>query len=75
MNLNVAARGITAANAENVFAMSLKNGYHHLINSLSVEITNNQVVNLTNLSNLDIHYRLVSTMSGYLRCCEYGTFN
>lgn len=64
MNLNVAAGGITAANAENVFAMSLKNGYHHLINSLSVEITNNQVVNLTNLSNLDIHYRLVSTMSG-----------
>ena len=64
MNLNVAAGAIAGDVPENVFAMSLKNGYHQLINSLSVEITNNQVVNLTNLSNLDIHYRLVSTMSG-----------
>ena len=55
MNLNVTAS--TASSAENAFAASLKNGFHQLINSMSVEVTNAQVVNLTNLSNLDIHYR------------------
>ena len=39
---------------ENVFAASLKNGYHQLINSLSLEITNNSVINLTNFTNLKI---------------------
>ena len=61
MNLNVTAS--TASSAENAFAASLKNGFHQLINSMSVEITNAQVVNLTNLSNLDIHYRLLSSAS------------
>ena len=53
----------TASNAENLFAASLKNGFHQLINSMSVEITNAQVVNLTNFSNLDINYRLLSSSS------------
>lgn len=52
-----------ANNAENLFACSLKNGFHQLINSISVEITNAQVVNLTNFSNLDINYRLLTTCS------------
>ena len=51
-----------AATPENVFAASLKNGIHNLINSLSLEISNNQVINLTAFSNLDINYRLLSTM-------------
>ena len=51
----------TTATRENAFAHSLKNGFHHLISSLSVEITNNQVVNLTNLSNLDINFKLLTT--------------
>lgn len=50
-------------NAQNLFSASLKNGYHQLINSMSVEITNAQVVNLTNFSNLDINYRLLTTSS------------
>ena len=50
------------ASAENVFAASLKNSFLSLINSLSLEISNNQVINLTAFSNLDIHYRLLSTM-------------
>ena len=61
MNLNLT--GLTTASAENAFACSLKNGFHQLVNSLSVEITNNQVVNLTNLSNLDINFRLLTTAS------------
>ena len=61
MNLNIT--GATAEDKENVFAASLKNGYHQLINSMSVEIANCQVVNLTNMSKLDIHYRLLTTSS------------
>ena len=61
MNLNLT--GSTASSPENAFAASLKNGYHQLINSISVEIANRQVVNLTNMSNLDIHYKLLTTSS------------
>jgi len=42
---------------------SLKNGYHQLINSMSVEITNCQVVSTTNYTNLDINYKLLTTCS------------
>jgi len=45
------------------FLLSLKNGTHHLINSLSVELTNNSICNLTNYSNLDINYRLLTNSS------------
>ena len=61
--LNTNLFGSTTKSAENAFLASLKNGYHQLINSMSVEVTNCQVVNLTNFSNLDIHYRLVSGAS------------
>ena len=61
--LNVNLTGCTAASPENAFIASLKNGYHQLINSISVEISNMQVVNLTNMSNLDINYRLLTTSS------------
>ena len=62
MNVNYGNSGAAPNNA-NVFAASLKNGFHQLINSMSVEITNAQVVSLTNLSNLDIHYRLLTSCS------------
>jgi hypothetical protein len=55
--------GSTANAVENAFMTSLKNGYHQLINSMSVEITNAQVVSLTNFSNLDINYKLLTTSS------------
>ena len=48
---------------ENSWALSLKNGFHQLINSISVEITNCQVVSLTSFSNLDINYKLISKSS------------
>ena len=51
------------ATVENVFAASLKNGYHQLINSISVEITNNSVVNLTSFSNIAINYKLLTSCS------------
>ena len=52
-----------AGSVENVFTASLKNGYHQLINSLSVEIANNSVVNLTNFSNIKINYDVLTTCS------------
>ena len=61
MNLNLT--GASAEDKENIFASSLKNGFHQLVNSMSVEIANCQVVNSTNMSNLDIHYRLLTTSS------------
>ena len=60
--LNVATSTAMTGFPENVFAASLKN-FPTLINSLSVEITNNQVVNLTQFSNLDINYKVLSSMS------------
>ena len=55
--------GTCADAVENAFALSLKNGYHQLINSISVELGNNQIVNIINFSNLDINYQLLSSMS------------
>ena len=51
------------SSGENSWALSLKNGFHQLINSISVEITNCQVVSLTSFSNLDINYKLISKSS------------
>ena len=62
MNVNLTGSTAGPDNVD-VFAASLKNGFHQLINSMSVEVTNCQVVNLTNLSNLDIHYRLLTSCS------------
>ena len=53
----------SSSNAENALAASLKNGYHQLINSVALEVTNNSVTNLTSFSNLDINYRLLTSMS------------
>ena len=61
--LNLNAVGGTFTNTpENVFAASLK-GLQHLVNSMSVEITNNQVINLCNYLNHDINFRILSTSS------------
>lgn len=62
LNLN-AASGSFGNGLDSAFAASLKNGAHQLINSLSVELTNNSVVNLTSFSNLDINYKLLTSMS------------
>jgi hypothetical protein len=61
MTLN--AVGTTTQSFENDFAMSLKNGYHQLINSIQVQITNNDVVQVQNYSNLAINYEVLSSMS------------
>ena len=61
--LDVNLSTATTASVENVFAASLKNGYHQLINSLSVEINNNSIVNLSAFSNLKINYDLLTTCS------------
>jgi len=62
LNLNAAA-GLFGGGLDSAFAASLKNGVHQLINSMSVELANNQVVNLTSFSNLDINYKLLTSMS------------
>ena len=59
-NTSAVAGGFGANVIENAFCASFKNGFHHLIHSMSVEITNNQVVSLTPFSNLDINFRLLT---------------
>jgi len=60
MTLNSAA---LTSNVENAFALSLKNGFHQLIDSIGVTITNNSVVNTTSFTNLDINYKILSQFS------------
>jgi len=63
MNLNCATAGVLNQDYANVWSASLKNGIYHILNSMSVEITNNQVVNLTNFSNYPIHFKTLTSMS------------
>jgi hypothetical protein len=57
-----AANGLTG-NVVNAFAMSLKNGYHQIINSVKCSISNQEVFNSQTLTNLKIHYDIVSGWS------------
>jgi len=63
--MNLAITGTVTANSisADVFAASLKSSFTTLINSMSVELTNNSIVNVTNFSNLDMGYRLLSGSS------------
>ena len=60
LNINSSAVAFATANTENAFAASLKNHVYHLIHSMSLQITNNDVVNLTSFSNLDINYKILN---------------
>jgi hypothetical protein len=55
--------GTNPGSVVNAFAMSLKNGYHQLINSMQIQISNNDVVTLSNLANMKINYEIISTWS------------
>jgi hypothetical protein len=55
---------ILTSSGQNVFAASLKSDYHHLINSMQVQISNNDVVQASDYSNLKINYDIISTWGG-----------
>lgn len=61
--MDITNTGQAGNDKQNAFSASLKNGFHQLINSMSVELSNAQIVGLTNMSNLDINYRLLTTSS------------
>jgi hypothetical protein len=61
--LVLAVQGLFTLSTSNAFAASLKNGYHQLINSIQVQISGNDVVTLSNLSNLKINYDIINTWS------------
>jgi hypothetical protein len=63
LNVNCSAGAFATANAENNFCASFKNSVFQLISSMSVELTNNAIVNLSQYSNLDINYRLLNRIS------------
>lgn len=45
------------------FAVDLKSGFHQLINSINVEYNNTSVVQVSNLTNMYISYKLNTTLS------------
>lgn len=49
--------------ADAPFAVGLKNGFHQLIHSVSVEYNNTNVIQLTPYSNFDVQYRLMTSLS------------
>jgi hypothetical protein len=59
---NVAGNSLTGE-VSNAFALSLKNGYHQLINYMKINISNNDIVNTQQLQNLKVHYDIVSSWS------------
>jgi hypothetical protein len=61
--LNVNLSTACAGSVENVFAASLKNSFLQLINSISLEINNCSVVNLTNLSNIACTFQTLTSAS------------
>ena len=63
MQLKASAGAFSTANVENAFAMSLKNHVFQLLHSMSLEIGNNSVVNLTNFANIDINYKILNSSS------------
>ena len=63
MTLQSVVGNLNNITSENDFALSLKNGYHQLVHSMSVEISNNSVVSTTSYSNMHINYKLLTTMS------------
>jgi len=63
MNVAITGAPTAVSIAADVFAASLKSSFTTLINSMSVELTNNSIVNVTNFSNLDMGYRLLSGSS------------
>lgn len=63
MTLNAIGGQLNNQTGENVFAASLKNGYHQLIHSMNVELGNNSVVATSTYSNMAINYQLLTSMS------------
>ena len=61
--LVLAISGPTTNSKPNAFALSLKNHYLQLINSIQVQISGNDVVTLSNLSNMKINYDILTSWS------------
>jgi len=62
---DAAGANIQNLNSANyAFAAGLKAGYWHLLHSFSVEYNNTSVVQLTPFSNMYIHYKMMTSMSG-----------
>ena len=49
--------------AKCTFSAGLKGGFTQLVNSLSVTIDNNQVINFTDMSNIPLTYKIMSSFS------------
>lgn len=57
------ATNFSTAGIDTDFAVGLKNGFHQLINSINVEYNNTSVVQVSNLTNMYISYKLNTSLS------------
>jgi len=75
--LVLAVSGPTTNNKANAFALSLKNYYLQLINSIQVQLSGNDVVTLSNLSNMKINYDILTSWSNDTNkfCSRYSIFS
>ena len=53
----------TLIDKANDFCLGLKNGFHHLLNRITLTISNKQVIEATDFLNLPIHFKLITQMS------------
>lgn len=58
-----ALQGAGWQNLQNSFAMGLKNGHYQLIHSLSLELNNTSVIQLTPYTNFYVNYKLMTQLS------------
>ena len=65
LELKVAGTGLFDASPENAFALSLKNGYHHIVDSMVININDNQINNACQGANLEMGWRLYQMSADY----------
>lgn len=58
-----ATGAVNPFNVDAPFAVGLKNGFHHLIHSVSVEYNNTNVVQLTPYTNFEVSYKMMTSFS------------
>ena len=63
------------SDAQAAFIVSLKNGYHQLINSMSISLCNNEVIQIQSFQNCYINYKLLTELSPDDLCSMGQTLN
>ena len=61
--INLEASTALASADKQAYACAIKGGFHNLVNSMSLTIDNNNIINFTELSNIPMHFKVLSGFS------------